>query len=66
VGIKHSGAYNYIQGSCYLGQSFDEPCFLFKVSTHGYKNGVELVKRMTEGDLKTSWVMFDHIKKVHD
>jgi hypothetical protein len=44
----------------------DEPCFLFKMFTHGFRNGVELVKRMIEGDLKTSWVMFDHIKRVHD
>jgi hypothetical protein len=27
---------------------------------------MELVIRMTKGDLKTSWVMFDHIKKMHD
>jgi hypothetical protein len=66
MGIKHDSAYNYIQGSCFLGQSFDEPRFLFKMSTHGSRNGVELVKRMTKGNLKTSWVMFDHIKRVHD
>jgi len=36
------------------------------MSTHGLGNGVELVKRMTKGNLKTYWVMFDHIKKVHD
>jgi hypothetical protein len=33
---------------------------------YGPRNGVELVKRMTKGDLKTSWVMFDHIKRIHD
>jgi hypothetical protein len=32
---------------------------------HGLGSGVELVKRMTKGDLRTFWVMFDHIKKVH-
>jgi hypothetical protein len=36
------------------------------MSTHGFGNGVELVKIMIKGDLKTSWVMFDHFKRVHD
>ncbi len=54
------------KGSHFLIQSFDEPCFLFKMSTQGLISGVELVIRMTKGDLKTSWVMFDHIKKMHD
>jgi hypothetical protein len=35
------------------------------MSTHP-KSGVELVRRMIEGDLKTFWVMFNHIQKVHD
>jgi len=38
---------------------------LFKMSTHP-KSGVELVRRIIEGDLKTFWVMFNHIKKVHN
>jgi hypothetical protein len=33
------------------------------MSTHDLENGMDLVKKMTKGDLKTSWVMFDHIKK---
>jgi hypothetical protein len=33
---------------------------------YGLRNGVELVKIMTKGNLKTSWVMFDHIKRMHD
>jgi len=33
---------------------------------YGPRNGVELVKRMTGGNLKTSSVMFDHIKRMHD
>jgi hypothetical protein len=64
--IKCNNAYSYIQGNYFLGQSFDEPCFLFKMSTHDLGSGVELVTRMTKGDLKTSWVMFDHIKRMHD
>lgn len=35
------------------------------MSTHP-KSGVELVRRIKEGDLKTFWVMFNHIKKVHN
>jgi hypothetical protein len=36
------------------------------MSTQGLINGVALVIKMTKGNLKTSWVMFDHIKKMHD
>jgi hypothetical protein len=43
-----------------------EPCFLFKMSTHGLGSGVELVKIMTKRNLKTYWVMFNHIKRVYD
>jgi hypothetical protein len=64
--IKCNNAYSYIQGNQFLGQSFNEACFLFKMSTHGFGSGVELVRRMRKGDLKTSWVMFDHIKRMHD
>jgi hypothetical protein len=63
--IKCNSACNYIQGSCFPKQSFDQPYFLFKMSTHGFGSGVELVRRMIEGDLITSWVMFDHVKRVH-
>jgi hypothetical protein len=30
------------------------------------KSGVELVRRIIEGDLKPFWVMFNHIKRVHN
>ncbi len=33
------------------------------MSTHDLESGMDLVKKMTKGDLQTSWVMFDHIKK---
>jgi hypothetical protein len=36
------------------------------MSTHGLGSGVELARKMIEGDLKTYWVMFDHIKRVHN
>jgi hypothetical protein len=33
------------------------------MSTHGLGSGMDLVEKMTKGDLRTSWVMLDHIKK---
>jgi hypothetical protein len=34
---------------------------------HGPRSGVDLVKKMIKKDeLNTSFVMFDHIKRVHD
>jgi hypothetical protein len=33
---------------------------------HGFRSGVDLVKRMIEVDFETSWVMFNHIKKVRN
>jgi hypothetical protein len=34
--------------------------------THGPRSGVDLVKKMIKDDLNTSFVMFDHIKRMHD
>jgi hypothetical protein len=55
-----------VQIKRYWKEHVAKPCFLFKMFTHGLGSGVELVRRMTKGDLKTSLVMFDHIKRMHD
>jgi hypothetical protein len=34
--------------------------------THGPRSGVDLVKKMIKDDLNMSFVMFDHIKRMHD
>jgi hypothetical protein len=39
---------------------------MFKMSIHGPGSGVELVRRMTEGDLHHAYVMFNHIKRIHN
>ncbi len=39
--------------------------FLFKMSMHGNGSGCDLIKRMQlGGDLQTTWIMFDHVKRV--
>jgi hypothetical protein len=35
------------------------------MSTHGFGSGVKLVRRMIERDLRISWVMFDHLRRMH-
>ncbi len=36
------------------------------MSTHGLGSVMELMTKMTKGDFITYWVMFDHIKIMHD
>jgi hypothetical protein len=59
--------YDYIQDCLFPGQrGAGKVCFLFKMSTHGRRCGVDIVRRMsTDGcDLRKSWVVFDHVKRV--
>ena len=42
---------------------------VFKMSTSGPGSGVDIVERMRrsgKGDLRHSWVCFDHVKRVTD
>jgi hypothetical protein len=56
---------NYIQYSCFLGQHAREKMFLFKMFVHGNGSGCESVKHMQLGaNLQTTWIMFDHVKRV--
>ena len=63
--LKRYSRHSYIQDSHFPGQSYDGIQFVFKMSTVGISSGVELVRRMTSGDLKDAFVMFDHIKRIH-
>jgi hypothetical protein len=63
--IKMRCKYSLIQMKKFLGQDFDGTSYVFKMSSSGLRSGVELVRHMTEGDLKHAYVHFDHIKRVH-
>jgi hypothetical protein len=40
---------------------------MFKMLFYGLASGVDLVKRMqSRGDLQNCWLMFDHVKHVHE
>jgi hypothetical protein len=63
--IKMRCKYSFIQMNKFPGQDFDGTSYVFKMSSSGPGSGVELVRRMAEGDLKHAYVHFDHIKRVH-
>lgn len=62
--LKREVAYEFFHGSRFPGQGGeDDKCFIFKMSTMGPGSGLDLVNRMRrtgDGDLRSSWVQFDH------
>ncbi len=63
--LKSKTRYDYIKECCFLGQIFGQKVFLFKMSIDGVKSEMGLIARMqSKGDLKNSWIMFDHVKHV--
>ena len=50
----------------FLGQDFRRTLFVFKMSTHRPGNRIELMRRMIEGDLYHAYIIFDHIKEIHN
>lgn len=66
--LKAEATHEFFHGSLFPGQrSSTDPCFLFKMSTIGIRSGLDLVNRMRRsrlGDIKTSWVHFDHTHRV--
>ena len=69
IKLKNTCGYKYFHGMLFSGQCTDENkrCHLFKMSTAGPGSGVELVNRMRrdgKGDLRKSWVCFDHVRRV--
>ena len=58
----------FFHGSHFPSQGgAEEKCFLFKMSTKGQGSGVDLINRMNQfenGDLKDSWIHFDHTHQV--
>ena len=62
--LKRDCTYDFFHGSRFPGQGTNnEKCFVFKMSTIGPASGLDLVNRMRRGgfgDLKNSWVQFDH------
>jgi hypothetical protein len=63
--VKTHCFYSFVQRNRFPGQDFRGTSFVFKMSTHGLGSGVELVRRMTEGDLYHAYTMFNHIKRIH-
>lgn len=66
--LKKNSMYEFFHGSRFPGQGVrGERCFVFKMSTKGPASGVDLVNRMRRdgsGDLRTSWIQFDHTRRV--
>lgn len=66
--LKRKSMYEFFHCSQFPGEGFhDQCCFIFKMSTKGPSSGVDLVNRMNRdgiADLRSSWVMFDHTKRV--
>ena len=67
--LKKTCSYPYMQGMLFPGQSMlpNARSHIFKMSTTGPGFGVELVNRMQQdglGDLRHSWVCFDHVRRV--
>jgi hypothetical protein len=55
---------DYIQDGVFPGQGSSK-VYLFKLSTKGEGNGVDLVAHMQpKGDSQGTWLMFDHYKRV--
>jgi hypothetical protein len=62
--FKANSGYYFIQDH-FLGQQTGEKMFLFKMPMHGDGNYCDLVKQMQpRGDLQTTWIMFDHVKRI--
>ena len=69
IKVEKNSAYPYMQGMLFLGQSMlpNARSHIFKMSTIGPGFGLELVNRMQQdgiGDLRHSWVCFDHVRRV--
>ena len=67
--LKSTCGYPYLHGILFPRQSFesDARSHVFKMSTTGPGSGVKLVNRMRQdgvGDLKRSWVCYDHVRRV--
>lgn len=68
--LKSKLMFDYFQSIAFPGQielSSFERCHVFKMSTQGPGNGVELVNKMRpKGELGGCWVFFDFVKRMHD
>jgi hypothetical protein len=64
--LRDASSWRFVQQNMFPGQGADmDKVFVFKMSEVGPGSGVQLVKRMqSSGDLKNSWIMFVHVKRV--
>lgn len=68
--LKRGLLFDYFQSMVFPGQlefsGFDR-CHIFKMSTQGPGNGVELVNKMRSGgELGNCWLCFDFVKRMRD
>ena len=68
--LKKRLLFDYFQSMAFPGQlefSNFNRCHVFKMSTQGPGNGVELVNKMRPGgELGSCWVFFDFVKRMHE
>ena len=67
MAFKDHSTFKFVHGNWFRGQSKDI-VFVFKMSVDLPGSGMELVKRIQVGggDIRNSWIMFDHVKCVKD
>ena len=66
IAFKDYSIFKFVHDSQFPWQSKDK-LFVSKMSTDLPGSGVELVKKMqVGGDMKNSWIMFDHVKRLKD
>ena len=68
--LKNRLLFDFFQSMAFPGQlefsGFDR-CHIFKMSTQGPGNGVDLVNKMHPGgELESCWVFFDFVKRMQD
>lgn len=63
--LRGTTRWPFVQENRFPGQGKDtDKVFVFKMSEIGPGSGVDLVRRMQSGNLKDSWIMFDHVKRI--
>jgi hypothetical protein len=66
IAMKRFTKIEYIHGNIFPRQGKDKVC-VFKMLEDELGSGMDIVKRMQPGgDLENAWLMFDHVKCVHE
>lgn len=66
MALKYHSDFKYVHGSRFIWQSKNKG-IAFKIFINLLASDVDLVKHMqVGGDMKNSWIMFDHVKCLKD